>query len=259
MKFIGLHRTSILYITFILLMVLIPSVMALPALQEQPPCEGYPECYEEPPPETTSVPEPDNPPSESSWEGFSDGRLNPAMDEYYTVYCVGDQLELWRGVPTGSRINDIPIQQLVYGPFPFDDGFGHTVNRAEDTITISGSDGNGPNHPGSKSFSLAECIARNGGEPPPNPAENPPPAENNSSPPADAEEAASTVSLCLVGNESLGDFIECLNFFTPDNPSSSFVYVISGAIATFCAGGVVPFALVASLPTIRRWRRRKRQ
>lgn len=136
------------------------------------------QCPPEECPETTPEPPLSPPPSEdgessgsggesSGWSGLTDGRLNPAADEYYSIWCVYDQIEVWRAVPNSQLISAIPLRSVIDGPYPLDGGSGLTVNVTGDTVTISGANGNGPAHPGSKSFSLSECISRNGGEPPP--------------------------------------------------------------------------------------------
>ncbi|MCC6801542.1 MAG: hypothetical protein IT319_01560, partial [Anaerolineae bacterium] len=139
----------------------------------------------------------------------------------------------------------------------FDAGNGQTVTRTGDVVIISGSGGNGAG-PGSKWFSLSECIARNGGTPelPPLPPNNPPPVQNTE-PAADTEDAGNNVWLCLPGAESVADFIRCLDFFAPDNAGADYFYGIFWAIVTFCAGGFAPAAVVA-LPAFRVWRRRRK-
>lgn len=147
-------------------------IIALPAAaQEEPPCFGLPECYEIP----TATPSPGSSGSSSSpiWTGYSDGRLNPAMDEYYSVWCVNTFLEIWRGVPTSSLLSMVPIWLLeglsenggtvMVADFSDDPGIHPlTIRRSGDTITVSGDNGNLAPQPGSKSFNLNECIARDG-------------------------------------------------------------------------------------------------
>lgn len=117
-------------------------------------CVGEPECYEIPP---------EPAPVLSNWPG--DDRLNPVADEYYTVYCNYDLVRIWAGLPSSQEIASIPILNLLTGPFPLDGGNGISIARVDDIMTISGTNGNGPVHPGSKSFSLLQCIERNGGVP----------------------------------------------------------------------------------------------
>ena len=149
---------------------LIVFIAALPvAAQEEPPCYALPECYEPPPPQPT----PGSPTTGSSsspiWSGYSDGRLSPAMDEYYSVWCVDTFLEIWRGVPSPALLQLVPIWLLEdippnggtetipnYGMTPF------TITRNGDLLTISGNYGNLQPQPGSKSFSLSDCISSDG-------------------------------------------------------------------------------------------------
>ncbi|MBK8028974.1 MAG: hypothetical protein IPK17_05585 [Chloroflexi bacterium] len=97
-----------------------------------------------------------------------DGRLNFAPDEYYTLYCAFDQLEIWRGVPTGLLLHTVPLASLLaLSPGQaYAAGGGTTILRdAEDVFTVYGSNGNLAPQAGTKSFLMSECITRNGGEP----------------------------------------------------------------------------------------------
>jgi hypothetical protein len=109
------------------------------------------------------------------YPGYHDGRLNPDPAEYYAVWCSSDRVEVWRTVPTPARLKNIVIRRLI------DLAIGEELDLAdmvverssEDVITVSGSNGNTASEPGSKTFSLNECIARNGGEPEPSPPSGP--------------------------------------------------------------------------------------
>lgn len=117
----------------------------------------------------SSVGEPENAPA-PPWEGFSDGRLNPSRDEYYSVWCHNDLIEVWRSVPESLLLGTIPVLSVFELPEggTLDAANGLTVTRnTSDTITVSGLNGNLEPAWGSKSFSLSECIARNGGLPVP--------------------------------------------------------------------------------------------
>ncbi|MFN8450257.1 MAG: hypothetical protein U0521_17145 [Anaerolineae bacterium] len=105
-------------------------------------------------------------------------------------------------------------------------------------MVISGGSGNGGG-PGSKVFSLTACTNANGGAPelPPPPPPAKPAACGKLTNPAGADQAAADVRLCLPGAVSPCDFIDCLKFFAPDNPSADYTYVINWAILTFCFGG----------------------
>ncbi len=111
----------------------------------------------------------------------ADGRINFTADEYYTLYCAYDTLEIWRGVPTGLLLHAVPIvnfNRLVVGG-SYDVGGGTSIFRnSEDIFTIYGSNGNLAPAGGSKNFALSQCIASNGGEPE---AEIPVPPEQSSS------------------------------------------------------------------------------
>ena len=158
-----------------LLLLLVAIVGAAPTSAQEP-CVGEPECYEEPP---------NRPPRRESsrssgptWSGFSDGRLSPLPDEYYSLWCKHTFLEIWRGVPEGSLLQFVPIWLLNeldenggtvtipnYDLTPF------TITRWGDRINVAGNYGNYQPAAGDKSFSLSECIARNAGpigDPPPN-------------------------------------------------------------------------------------------
>jgi hypothetical protein len=104
----------------------------------------------------------------STWPGYSDGRLNPDPAEYYSVWCAFDALEVWRSVPAPLLLAAVPIADVFRleegGSLELPDAMG-LVRSTADTITVSGSNGNAAPSPGSKSFSLSECIARNGGVP----------------------------------------------------------------------------------------------
>lgn len=151
-------RLSHLLWVSLLLFVLIVSGLSLAAAQEEP-CYGDPECYGEP----------SEPSSESSgdWSGFADGRLNPAMDEYYAVWCMEDALHVWGGKPNPALIDSVPLSRIVAlgGGGSFSTTTGLLITVAGDTATILGSNGNDAPNPGSKSFSLSTCFERNGGAP----------------------------------------------------------------------------------------------
>jgi hypothetical protein len=114
-------------------------------------CTGELECYD-------LNPTPDF--SSAGWPG--DDRLNPVPDEYYTIYCHYGQVEVWRAIPSSEMILQFPIQTLVDLTGSQDVGNGLTATRTDDVVTISGANGNGPTHPGSKSFSLEMCMTRGG-------------------------------------------------------------------------------------------------
>jgi hypothetical protein len=100
--------------------------------------------------------------------GYDDGRLNPDPGEYYAVYCRADQVEIFRAVPQSERVKSVPIASLLQQDAACQDvGDLMTICRAFDIVTVYGSNGNDAPTPGSKFFSLSDCITRNGGLPPP--------------------------------------------------------------------------------------------
>jgi hypothetical protein len=149
-------------------------------LAQEEPCVGRPECYEHPP---SINPPPDsgiNPAVNTVWEGFTDRRLNPEFGEYYSVWCQDDVIRVLRGVPETAWIDDISLAEVMAlgdgGAFVTDNDV--SVTRFGDGVTLSGTNGNLSPAYGTKSFSLAQCVERNGGEPQPAPRAlyaNPPP------------------------------------------------------------------------------------
>jgi hypothetical protein len=110
------------------------------------------------------------------WPGYQDGRLSPDPSEDYAVWCSSDRVEVWRTVPLAVLLKAVIIRQVIdlaVGD-ELDLGSSMVVERtSEDVVTISGSNGNSAPQPGSKTFSLSECIARNGGDPEPSPPSGP--------------------------------------------------------------------------------------
>jgi hypothetical protein len=134
-----------------------------PAVSAQEDCVGSEECYDLP--EEIETSETGNVPP---WDGFTDGRLNPDMGEYYSVWCAYDRVEVWRAVPQPEAVNYILVVEIIELQIGGALDVGHfmsVVRNTEDTVTIYGSNGNGAPEPGEKAFSLQECISRNGGAP----------------------------------------------------------------------------------------------
>ena len=112
-----------------------------------------------------------NPGTNPSWSGYADGRLNPDPAEYYSLWCSGGNLAVYRALNgQGVLLASFPlgeIQALVVGgqSAAFDSAGGMmTLWRADqDAFVLSGSNGNNAPNEGSKSFSLSQCLARNGG------------------------------------------------------------------------------------------------
>jgi hypothetical protein len=161
----------------------------------------------------SSVGEPENAPA-PPWEGFSDGRLNPSRDEYYSVWCHNDLIEVWRSVPESLLLGTIPVLSVFELPEggTLDAANGLTVTRnTSDTITVSGLNGNLEPAWGSKSFSLSECIARNGGVP--EPPEEPDSGGEAGSLPGDPDDRPTGVEFCFE-LQTAQDVIDCLSFQT---------------------------------------------
>jgi hypothetical protein len=195
--------------------------------------------------------------SQEPYPGFSDGRLNPDPDESYAAWCAFDYLEVWRTTPTPLLLTTIPILFLIdldRGSC-LDETNGVTTCRlTPDVITLSGENGNRAPEPGQKSFSLSECIARNGGVPEgfPEPPSGPMGEEPVDPPP--------TVSPCE--RLELADFLECLAT-RPDLSSLELCWLgiymivgdlVSGASArvqALAAGGLDRIALYRQLSRLR--------
>lgn len=95
-----------------------------------------------------------------TWGGYTDGRMNAAPDEYYTIFCLNDTASVWA---RGQQVTAIPLADIVYMPDGSSGLSGQVqYTRTGDLVIFSGNDGNGMPNPGSKSISLSECIARNG-------------------------------------------------------------------------------------------------
>lgn len=98
--------------------------------------------------------------AQAQWPG--DDRLNPHPAEYYTVYCENDLISVH--LADGKVIKYIPLPGVLelskYGG-SMGVGSGMTVMRNDDTITLSGANGNFVGV-GYKSFSLTRCLELNG-------------------------------------------------------------------------------------------------
>ncbi len=149
------------------------------ALAQEDDCVGRAECYSEP----STSPSSSGGSDESSgggddgssgepgqWEGTVDGRLNPEPDEDFSVWCTGNEVQVWASAfEIAGPVFTLSIRALIDMepgiPF-FGPGF-DVVKFAsdDDTISITGSPSNNGGI-GFKTFSLAACVASNGGEPP---------------------------------------------------------------------------------------------
>lgn len=205
--------------------------------------------------------------SPPAWEGYSDGRLNPDPAEYYSVWCAFDRIDVYRSVPQSELLKMISLADVIElssigGAMDLGD-FMTLVRNSEDTITIYGSNGNqAPTH-GSKAFSLAECVERNGGLPevpsPPPPDASETPAENEE---ADArQDVLDSIEFCLESQEFFGSdpesFVWCLQGVAEQEGASS-LEILWVRLFQACPG--VPLAsapLLFGLVRLRRFRRQR--
>ncbi|MBK8023239.1 MAG: hypothetical protein IPK19_17880 [Chloroflexi bacterium] len=169
-----MRRSALLVVllTIALLIALLSPVAQaeIGTLQEPPYEPTYVTTYE-PPIYATPIPS-----SSGSSGGPTDSRLNYTPDEYFTVYCAFDMLEVWRGIPTGALLDTISLLDLLsmsVGELIYSAGDVSVQRDSQDTYTIFGSNGNLAPVPGSKSFSMSACIAANGGAPEAPPAQQP--------------------------------------------------------------------------------------
>jgi hypothetical protein len=249
-----------LRVFMLLLAVLLPAAVSTAAPAGQG-CEP-PECYEpSPPPPPPSIP--NQPPSGGSWSGYSDGRLNPDMAEDYSIWCANDVVEVWGGKPTPQLINSIPIVSILQlgDNGSFDAGAGMAVLRTGDSIVIAGSNGNNTPNPGSKTFSLSECIARNGGAPaiPPTPT---PTATFIIFVPTrtpDAQAEAEGIGYICTDEKltTIEDIFECVERFGAFS-SPTVWYYLWWFLSSICTSGVLPLGIVAGIPAFTLWRRRRK-
>jgi hypothetical protein len=117
------------------------------------------------------------------WSGFHDGRSNPAMDEFYSVWCGSDHINVYGGPVTSGRqvatFGLAAVIALADGGTLVHTG-GVTLIRAGDSITVAGSNGHYPGY-GSKQISLSACITSNGGIPEQQQGQNQQPAQPEAS------------------------------------------------------------------------------
>jgi LysM repeat protein len=97
-----------------------------------------------------------------------DGRLNPNGAEYYTVYCVSDSIDIYRA--DGQMLQQIPIAYVLgldTSGTLWTSPEGISVRRYGDEVILSGTNGNTAPEQGTKTFSMAACLDRNGHTPAP--------------------------------------------------------------------------------------------
>lgn len=194
------------------------------------PCVGSDECY--------------GSPSESGnspiWSGFIDDRLNPRMDEYYSVWCEFDLLKIYRVVPETLLIKTVPIRSMIaldIGASLDLGDFMTAVRNTADTVTIYGSNGNLSPEPGEKAFSLNECRERSNA-----PASGSTPVENTVPPvpPSDDAGTSENVLTCSVLLDGTSGEDTCA-FFTMMSGSDSLDFLEAlqltmRVLGTMCAG-----------------------
>ncbi len=215
------------------------------------------------------------------WEGYSDGRINPDPAEYYTIYCHAgtDTIYVVRVVPETETMKEIPLLDAVNLGVGQEQDLGDFMTMArssEDTITIYGSNGNLAPYEGSKSFSLNECVARNGGLP--EEGDTSPPAEDSDDDEADEEsqeeaerrrrrEAEEKLDFCFASFQFLQDgwlLAGCLNDTLEDyRDVLNGDELLSLIFMVFClniivGNGVLPIGVVAFLAWHRRWLRKQK-
>lgn len=121
----------------------------------------------------------------ASWSGFTDGRLNPDPAEYYSLWCSGNTLNVYSAASGyGVLLVAIPLAQVqalpIGGQLAASDSAGVLMivqHSDQDTFMVWGRNGNSAPNEGFKSFSLSQCLARNGGAVPsvtPTPIPRPP-------------------------------------------------------------------------------------
>ncbi|MCI0710306.1 MAG: hypothetical protein L0154_09105 [Chloroflexi bacterium] len=196
----------------------------------------------------TPLPATNTPDDAPPWSGYFDGRLNPDPAEYYSIWCQYDLIEIYRSVPESELLKNIALRAVVdlsVGDVLDPGDFMTLVRNTSDVITIYGSNGNSAPDSGQKSFSLSECIARNGGLPP-----IPPPPDDAL--PGDDDSSSSDYSLCS-DPEIFEIFVEsCLAELGFND-----LGILLNQLWLFCSGQLLaPFGVVIGSYCIARRRRR---
>jgi hypothetical protein len=124
------------------------------------------------PPTATTAPSNTPRPTATRWPGYTDGRLGGDPAEYYSLWCSGNTLNIWSAASgRGVQLAAIPLTNLIVQPVglavpvPAAGGVLILTRSSSDAFVVQGNTGNGAPAPGSKAFSLAACIAANGGAP----------------------------------------------------------------------------------------------
>lgn len=100
------------------------------------------------------------------YAGDNDNRLNPDHGEYYTVYCVNDNVDLY--LANGHLVNRVLVARVIGlssegGSIGI--GEGMIATRWHDAVTVAGHNGNAAPAGGTKTFSLRQCLDVNGNTP----------------------------------------------------------------------------------------------
>ena len=194
-----------------------------------------------------------------TWNGYTDGRVDPRLDDAYNIYCTGDQLNIWGGKPEPRLITSFPLRDVLslspnLGLLSQD---GVLLQRTENQILVQGTNGNTTPQFGSKGFLLDDCLAANGGipedyAPPPPPAPPAPPVDYNA-PSTNPGQTIIDFNNCLQRDPS-NSLADCLRVSVDDEYSGG-IQILWGWLLRFC---VSPFALVFAIPVLRLRRKRRK-
>lgn len=217
------------------------------------PCEP-PECvptepsYELPPPEN----------SNRTWNGYTDGRIDPRLDDAYNVYCANDEFWILGGKPQPQELVRIPLTDLLDLPQPVGAMSinGVTITRYGDTVIVEGSNGNTTPDYALKIFNISACIESNGGipegyEPPAPPAPPAIPDYDPNAPSTTPNQTMMDFNRCMQ-SDTFRSLADCL-LFSVDEQDSSGIQVIWSWILILCTS---PIGLVFAVPVLRLRRRR---
>lgn len=179
---------------------------------------------------------------DSDWSGYFDGRLSPDPDEYYSIWCAVDHIEIWRSVPDTELLTLVPLAAVI------DLSEGQALNIGEQMalirhlagqVQITGNNGNRAPDPGVKYFSLEECIARNGGLP----------GTGSRDDDAGADELSAFAQMCIEVPGFFNAFTEdCMEELGYDLLTRTLIRIMW----TFCSSFFLAIALGGLI-----WRRRR--
>jgi hypothetical protein len=124
------------------------------------------------PPTETKIPTNTPRPTATPWPGATDGRLGADPAEAYSLWCSGNNLNVWSAASgRGVQLAAIPLVSLIAQPVGVNLPYLATggplivVRNGPDSFTVQGNTGNNAPAFGVKPFSLAQCITANGGAP----------------------------------------------------------------------------------------------